>query len=109
MRTDNEIIKKVYMAQRKSPCKGYWVNLLDEDLKYFNIDFNKETAGYMTSEHFIAMVKRRVKDSFKSRIFILFCCIITCQVKQESRRKMRFERIILQVKINTGGTTYSLL
>ena len=50
MRTDNEIIKKVYMAQRKSPCKGYWVNLVEEDLKYFNIDFNKETAGYMTSE-----------------------------------------------------------
>ena len=50
MRTVNAILKKVYMAQRKSPCKGDWVNLVEEDLKSINIDFN---------EHFIAMVKKR--------------------------------------------------
>ena len=61
MRTDNEIIKKVYMAQRKSPCKGDWVNLVEEDLKSINIDFNEETIANMTSEHFIAMVKKRVR------------------------------------------------
>ena len=50
------------MAQRKSPCKGDWVNLVEEDLKSLNIDFNEEKIGNMTSEHFIAMVKKRVRD-----------------------------------------------
>ena len=41
-RHDTDIIKKVYNAQRKSPCKGDWVILVEDDMKALDIDYNEE-------------------------------------------------------------------
>ena len=39
-RHDNGIIKKIYIAQEISPCKGDWVLKIEEDKIKYDIDFS---------------------------------------------------------------------
>ena len=59
MRQDNEIIKKVYKAQRKNPSKGDWVTLVEMDLKSLNIEFNEEVIENMSSDQFSSLIKKK--------------------------------------------------
>ena len=43
-RSDQELIKRVYNAQRDDPVKGEWVNILKEDFKYIGEEVNEEDA-----------------------------------------------------------------
>ena len=60
-RPDNEIIKKVYMAQKKNPCKGDWVNLINADKRDLDITCDDSAIAQMSLEDFKDLVKRKVR------------------------------------------------
>ena len=43
-RSEMELIRRVYNAQRDDPVKGDWVNILKEDFKYISEEVNEEDA-----------------------------------------------------------------
>ena len=36
------MVKKVYVAQQKNPCKGGWIELVMEDMKNYSINISEE-------------------------------------------------------------------
>ena len=61
-KTDNEIVKKVYIAQKVSPCNGDWIKLIDSDKEYYNIPLSDEAITEMTEEKYKSFVKSQVKE-----------------------------------------------
>ena len=62
-RQDNEIIKKVYMAQKKQPCPGDWVKLIEADKRDLDITLEDSEIALMSSEDFTNLVKAKVRQN----------------------------------------------
>ena len=63
LRKDNrEIIKKIYVAQQKSPCIGDWVLLVNEDRTKYNIENSDEKIANMSDFEFKKHVKKQVRQ-----------------------------------------------
>ena len=51
-RAENELIKRVYMAQKESPSKGDFINLVKADFEFIGVTFNEETFCQMSQKQF---------------------------------------------------------
>ena len=61
-RPEDEILKQVYEAQRKNPCKGDWINLIQEDMENYNINLSDETIKDMNKIDYKKFIKNKVKE-----------------------------------------------
>ena len=57
-RNDNELIKRIYIKQNKSPVKGDWINLIKSDLEMFDPNLDKAKLS--------AIKKIRIKKKIKT-------------------------------------------
>ena len=60
-RTENEIIWKVYTAQKDAPTKGDWVNLVEDDMKLLSMDISDKAIAEMSHDEFKDIVKNSIK------------------------------------------------
>ena len=58
---DTEIIKKIYVAQKKLPCTGDWVLLIEEDRLKYNIEYSDEQIAELSDSKFKTHVKKQVR------------------------------------------------
>ena len=66
-RSDNEMTKRIYIAQKNYPIKGDWVNQVEEDLVKMGIKMDDLEISLMKKSLFKSMVKRCVRTaSFNS-------------------------------------------
>ena len=56
----DELLNKVYKAQKMSPNKGDWVEQLEKDKKELGLQISDEEVKTFTLEQFRRMVKRKV-------------------------------------------------
>ena len=62
-RDDEEMIKKVLMAQVKCPAKGDWCLVVQEDLQEFDLDhISWEEIAEMTKDKFKSIVKEAMTN-----------------------------------------------
>ena len=61
-RPDYEIIKQVYEAQRKEPCKGDWITLINDDMTKYDIKLSDEAIKDMTDIDYKKLIKRKVRE-----------------------------------------------
>ena len=61
-RSTKEIIRKVYEAQKSSPIKGDWINLVREDMKQIGIDISDKAIEEMSQEEYKIIVRKAVKN-----------------------------------------------
>ena len=61
-RHDNELIKKVFLAQKESPTQGDFVTLVEKDLKDLGNTYEEVTSGTLTK----TQLKHRMKTSTTS-------------------------------------------
>ena len=61
-RNDNEIIKQVYEAQRKHPCKGDWVNLIQTDMDNYDLNLSDEVIKDMKDNDYKLIIKEKNKE-----------------------------------------------
>ena len=70
-RTENEIILKVYTAQKKSPTQGDWINLVQEDMNLLNLNISDNVISEMSQDDYKNIVKKKVQihalEELKSR------------------------------------------
>lgn len=62
-RSTKEIIRKVYEAQKSSPIKGDWINLVREDMKQIGIDISDKAIEEMSQEEYKIIVRKAVKKT----------------------------------------------
>ena len=60
-RADDELIKKVYEAQKTNPVKGDWILQLKEDFQFINEEINEKEALEMSKYEYKSMIKKKVK------------------------------------------------
>ena len=58
---DEEIVKKIYVAQKKSPCTGDWVLIVAEDRLTYNIEYSDEQIAELSDDEFKKYVKKQVR------------------------------------------------
>ena len=70
-RTDNEIILKVYTAQKESPTRSDWINLVQEDMNLLNLNISDNVISEMSQDDYKRIVKNKVHihalEELKSR------------------------------------------
>ena len=59
---DDESVKKIYNAQKESPCKGDWINLVENDWKTLGIDLTDETIANMNKNEFKKVIKTKAQQ-----------------------------------------------
>ena len=59
---ESEIIKKIYNAQKKSPCYGDWVLLVEADKIKYEIEYTDEKISQIPDEEFKKYVKNKVRQ-----------------------------------------------
>ena len=60
-RPDDELIKKVFLAQKQFPTKKCWVSKVEEDLEQCQIDLNAEQIKQLSKNNFKNIVKDKTK------------------------------------------------
>ena len=58
---ENEIVRKVYTAQKEEACKGDWVKLVESDFKKLNIDLTDEAISSMSKSEYKNIIKKKVE------------------------------------------------
>ena len=61
-RQSDEIVKKVFLAQQKNPCKGDWIELVMDDMQKYNINLSEEKIIAMSEEDFKILVRKHIKE-----------------------------------------------
>ena len=61
-RTDQELIKRVYIAQKTDPVKGDWINYLKDDFEYLGEEVNEEEAMATPRSEYKKLIKDRVRQ-----------------------------------------------
>ena len=59
---DSELVKRVFLAQKMSPCKNDWVKQIEQDLKECQIMKTETEIKNMKEHTFKKMVKESVKE-----------------------------------------------
>ena len=62
-RKENELIKKVYKAQKLNPCKGDWINLLNEDEKILKIKLNEDEVKKLSKYKFKKLIDKAILEA----------------------------------------------
>ena len=60
-RSNDEIIRKVYTAQKSNPSKGDWINLVQEDMRIIGLDISDRDIEEMDINKYKDMVKKMVR------------------------------------------------
>ena len=61
-RPENEITKKIFRAQSKSPCPGDWVKLVQEDMSKYKIQLSEEDIVGMDESKYKSYIKYKVRS-----------------------------------------------
>ena len=61
-RQDDEIVRKVFVAQQKNPCKGDWIELVLADMKKYNICISEEKISSMSDQQFKVLIKKHINQ-----------------------------------------------
>ena len=61
-RQSDEIVKKVFVAQQKSPRKEDWLELVREDMKKYNINVSEEKIIAMSEVDFKIIIRKHIKQ-----------------------------------------------
>ena len=61
-KSERELIRKVYNAQKLAPLKNDWYLQIQEDLEICNIDLSEAEVSSMKKEKFKNIVKERIRD-----------------------------------------------
>ena len=70
-RSEDEIIKKVYLEQKKNPCTGDWVKLIEADLIELQIDFDEEKIAALSEEGFRRIIMGRIRKIAFSELQVI--------------------------------------
>jgi hypothetical protein len=66
-RGSNELVKRVYDAQKLNPTKGDWSNIVKDDMAKIGLEINETEMNVVSKKQFQSIVKRHVKSAaFKS-------------------------------------------
>ena len=68
---DAELVKKVFIAQKLSPCKDDWIHQICEDLSDFNISLSEFEIKIMKKDTFRRLVNEQIKDISVKFLFSL--------------------------------------
>ena len=60
-RSNDEIIRKVYTAQKSNPSKRDWINLLQEDMRIIRLDISDRDIEEMDIKEYKDMVNKIVR------------------------------------------------
>ena len=61
-RSEEELIKRIYNAQKENPNKGDWIHYLKEDFKYIKEDINETEAKEKTKYEYKKLIKKKVRE-----------------------------------------------
>ena len=70
-KSNNKIVKKVYLAQKRNPCNGDWIKLFDSDKEKYNMTISDEEIEAMTEHDYKSLVKQRVKEKSFEELSII--------------------------------------
>ena len=59
-RADSELIKRVYTAQKQSPSKGYFINLVKADFEFIGVVFDEEKFCHMSQVQFKTLIQKKI-------------------------------------------------
>jgi hypothetical protein len=78
-RSEEELTKRVYNAQKENPIKGDWIQYLKEDFKYIKEDINETEAKEKTKHEYKTLIKKKVRQ----QVFLVL------KVVQQSHSKVK--------------------
>ena len=104
-RDDQELIKRVYDAQKEDPVKGDWINLLKEDFKYIGQDLNEEEAKSTGRTEYKKVIKSKVRE----KVFIDLNLIKETHSKVQNIQYETFETQEYMKNNNLTNNEVSLL
>ena len=61
-REDNELVKRIYRAQKDNPTRGDFVELVTEDLKMIKEDFDEDNFLKFSKIDFKNHIKKKIKN-----------------------------------------------
>ena len=61
-RHDTEIIRKVYSAQKRNPCKGDWIKLVETDMKQIELNIEDEHIEQINENDFKKVIQSKVRQ-----------------------------------------------
>ena len=85
----NLLIRRVFEAQQKNPCKGDWCELVKEDMDMLNIDIDEEAMCGMSKAQFKSLVRKHV-------ISATFTSLKTIQLSHTKVRNIQYPSFVLQ-------------
>ena len=62
-RAENQLTRRILLAQKADPSPGDFVNIVDSDLKKLNLNMDYKGIESMNKEFFKNMVKKKVKEA----------------------------------------------
>ena len=62
-REEDELVKRVYNAQKENPSKGDWVHIIKEDMELINLNMNENEISLLSKNEFKKHVKLCVKSA----------------------------------------------
>ena len=60
--TDDELVKRVFLSQRISPCKNDWVLQIDDDMRYCKIDKSDDEIKKMKKYSFKKLINEKIRN-----------------------------------------------
>ena len=60
-KNDHELIKKVYLAQKRKPVKNDWVKSVEDDLKQLKINLTDNQISAMSKKLFKKIIKAKIR------------------------------------------------
>jgi hypothetical protein len=78
-RNDCEIVKKIYNAQKNRPCKGDWINIIDNDFEALKLNINEDIIMNMTDREYKKIIKYKVREK----------AYIDLRSKQKTHKKVK--------------------
>ena len=64
----NELVRRVYDAQKMNSVKGDWTELVEKDLSEFDINMNEKCIEKMSKVEFKSIVKKKVSDNVFAKL-----------------------------------------
>ena len=67
-KSENELARKVYNAQKMLPDKDVWINTVEDDLDFLGIQFNEEEIRNTKKESFKRIVNAKIREASHSAL-----------------------------------------
>ena len=96
-RSKQELIYKFYKAQKLSPTKGDWVELLKEDEKILQINLNDEEIAKMSKNKFKEIINKDINRA-------AFDYLMKIKIKHTKLDGLKYERLATQEYLKTNNS-----